>query len=115
MTESRNVIDCEVTEGEELETDKVCLESVLMKEFPKMDKDFGLDLAYKLGIGRDFKVWLSTQHKKDLATQAQQILRMWGTLYGDELTREKIIAALEKMPRTGNLLCKIEQIGGRLK
>ena len=89
-----------------------------------------------LEFGQEFKLWLSTQQKTDPVTQvsnhlcfeivtnikvilnvsygeiflqAQQILRMWTTLHGDKLTEEQIIAALNKMPKTENLIFEIKK------
>jgi len=85
------------------------LEEILCDEIPKMKSDFAMDLAYMLGVGQDFEMWLCFQEENNPSPKdkTSQILRMWESHYGATATPVKIVASLKKMPRTENIISAI--------
>merc|ERR1712203_614848 len=81
------------------------LDDILLRHMikPHRDRDFVVNLSYRLGIGEDYETWQAEEANwhKGSEVKARQMLKMWRSRKGKEATTQSMVSELKRMQKAG--------------
>jgi len=89
------------------------LDKILEREIPNPHRtDFAINLAYAINdnIGRNYQTWLDDNRDKGSHVKARHLVAMWHQEFSGEDTPEAMIAILERLSQTRNIINQIKAL-----
>lgn len=98
---------------EELSLGTEALDKILEREIPNPHRtDFAINLAYEIkdDFGRNFQTWLDENKDKGSHVKARHLVAMWHQEFSGKDTPEAMIAILERLPQSRDIINKIKAL-----
>merc|ERR1712212_47696 len=102
---------------EEVSLGTEALDKILEREIPNPYRtDFAINLAYEIkdDFGRNFQTWLDDNKDKGSHVKARHLVATWHQEFSGEDTPEAMIAILERLPLTRDIINQIRALSPKI-